>query len=156
AGGELGRAARYAEIAADRASAALAFDRAAALYKNAFDWTSGDSSVDRESLRALQHRQATALANAGRCADAARLLLVAPEGAPGDHARELRYRATEQFLVGGHLDEGTAVLVPLLAEVGLRYPRTTLDSIFTVLGLFARIRLRGYSYEERPVNSIDS
>ncbi|WP_437337918.1 serine/threonine-protein kinase [Sorangium sp. So ce394] len=152
--GELLEAARHAAAAADLASGALAFDRAAELYAQALAWGRGGPGDTPEARRDLQVRRATALANAGRCRDAAPLFLAAAEGAPPAVALDLRRRATEQYLVGGHLEEGTSALVPLLAEVGLGYPATTARAVMTVAALYARIRLRGQAFQERAAAEI--
>ncbi|AUX31318.1 MULTISPECIES: serine/threonine-protein kinase PknK [Sorangium] len=152
--GELLEAARHAAAAADLASAALAFDRAAELYAQALAWGRGGPGDTPEARRDLLVRRATALANAGRCRDAAPLFLAAAEGAPPAVALDLRRRATEQYLVGGHLEEGTSALVPLLAEVGLGYPATTARAVLTVAALYARIRLRGQAFQERAAAEI--
>ncbi|WP_437281582.1 AAA family ATPase [Sorangium sp. So ce375] len=147
--GELLAAARHAVAAADMASAALAFDRAAELIAQALAWGRGGPLDTPAARRELQVRRATALANAGRCGEAAPLFLDAATGAPPAEALELRRRATEQFLVGGHIEEGTRVLVPLLAEVGLAYPVATARAVLTVAALYGRIRLRGQQFRER-------
>ncbi|WP_437970524.1 AAA family ATPase [Sorangium sp. So ce260] len=152
--GELVEAARYAAAAADMASAALAFDRAAELYEQALAWGCGGPGDTPEARRELLVRRATALANAGRCRDAAPLFLAAAAGAAPAVARDLRRRATEQYLVGGHLEEGTGVLVPLLDEVGLSYPATTARAVLTAVALFARVRLRGQAFQERAAAEI--
>src|SRR5205823_11624628 len=82
AAGELARAGHYAAAAARAAAEALAFDRAARLYRLALDLV-----PPRDAARAgLQIALATSLANAGRGAEAAPQYLTAAEAAQG--ARE--------------------------------------------------------------------
>ena len=63
---------------------------------------------------------ATALANAGRPAEAAEAYLRAAAGA-GDLQRvELQRRGAEQFLIGGHIDRGLELIRTMLASMGMR------------------------------------
>src|SRR6185503_15752657 len=104
-----------AGLAAAKAGAALAFDRAAFLYREALALRPAppDAEAWREGF-------ANALANAGRPAEAAEAYLHATEGA--GHARrvELQRRAAEQFLIGGHIDRGLDLIRSVLASVGIR------------------------------------
>ena len=137
---EFDRAAEHAAAAARQASESLAFDRAARLYLLALELS---SVADPEARRALQTSLADALANAGRGAEAADSYLAAAQGAPTGESLELQRRAAEQLLRSGRIDQGFPVLRAVLAKVGLRYPRTTLGSILSVLYHRLRIRLRG-------------
>ena len=119
-GGKPRQASGYAEQAAEEASSQLAFTRAGNLFGLAAEWWPGSP----ERRRALLDRQATAYVNGGRCSDAADVWLGAAGDAAPDDARRFRRRATEQLLVSGRVDEGGALLGPLLREVGVRFPRT--------------------------------
>jgi serine/threonine protein kinase len=149
--GELAKAALHAAAAGDRAGRALAFDRAAEMYSNALAW---GSEMSTDLRRSLEIRHADALTNAGRCFEAgAAYLAAAAAGAPAT-SRDLRRHATEQFFLGGHLDDGMKILQPLLAEVGIPYPATTRGAVLTVIALYLRLRLRGFHYRERPAADI--
>ncbi len=146
--GETARATRYALLAAERAEAALAFDRAARLYKRTLAWAEPSQQPQ------LRLRLANALINAGQGAEAAPLLLAAAEGQADAEAAELRRRAVEQFLVSGYIDEGTQVLRDVLTGVGIRYPETTTRAVLEVLARLVRLRLRGMRFHERAASKI--
>jgi hypothetical protein len=146
--GEQPRAGRHAIVAAERAFAALAFDRAATLFGNALEW----SPLAPAQTRALMVRRAEALVYASRCAEAgARYLEVAVVAAPAV-GLELRRKAAEQYLISGHLDNGLQVLRPLLRELGLHYPDSAERAVFQLLLGQARIRLRGLEFMPRTVS----
>jgi serine/threonine protein kinase len=115
--GDLARAGRFAAVAADRAAGALAFERAARLYRLALGWHVGEA----EPTRALRVKLADALVNAGLGAEAAVVFLEAARGAEPSLALELQRRAAEQLLVSGHIDRGVHVLRAVLASVGMDY-----------------------------------
>src|SRR6185295_13229847 len=112
--------ARYSERAADEAAAALAFDRAARLYRQALEL----HSLEAPERRQLQARLGEALAAAGRGPEAAAAFLAAAEGATVAEALDLRRRSSEQLLISGHIDEGLGALDQVLRAVGLRMPAT--------------------------------
>ncbi len=146
--GDTSRALKYALLAAERAEAVLAFDRAAGLYKRALSWAAPEQQA---KLRLLL---ADALINAGRGAEAAPLLLAVAEERTGAEAFELRRRAAEQLLVSGHIDEGMGVLRDVLTRVGVRFPRTTTRAILSLLARLAHLRLRGTRFRERAAADI--
>ena len=150
AAGERERAARYAALAAERAAAALAFNRAAALYRLARAWTLQTGP----EAQALLLRHADALVYAGRAAAAAPLYLQAAESAPSAEAIELRRRAAEHLLVSGRIDEGQRLLRPLLASVGLSYPTTPARATLALVARLTQLRLRGTSFTPRDLASV--
>ncbi|WP_394847009.1 AAA family ATPase [Pendulispora brunnea] len=143
--GQLRRAAEYAERAAHQAATALAFERAAELYANAWSW--GDFMTDH--ARELQVRRAQALFNAGRCGEAATTYQAAADGAPPPERRELRGLAAEAFLFGGHVDEGMAVARGLLHESKLPYPSTPSRAMLSLVSQLGYLRLRGIEFARR-------
>jgi hypothetical protein len=163
AAGDRARAAHFAMQAADMAAAALAFDRAAALYRRTLE-LGGDGNADDTAIRL---KLASALVNAGRGGDAARIYLDAaarhdampavrvPGGAltrPDGHALELRRLAAEQLLRSGHVDEGLATLDTVLASIGLSVPRSPMRAVPSLLWQRFRLRLRGFEpAPEQPV-----
>ncbi|HTL33800.1 MAG TPA: AAA family ATPase [Kofleriaceae bacterium] len=138
AAGERELAARYALDAADRAAAALAFDRAVGLYRRAF-------VLAPDQHAAIRLRLAAALVNAGHGAEAADLYLEAAAGASGAEALGLRRLAAEQLLRSGRVDEGLVALRDVLDAVGIKLPATTTRSIPSLLWRRLRLRIRGLS-----------
>jgi eukaryotic-like serine/threonine-protein kinase len=149
--GDLARAGYFAALAADRAAGALAFERAARLYRLALGWK---IKGDVAATRALQIKLGDALVNAGLGAEAAPVLLAAAEGASSSEALELRRRAAEQLLGSGHIDRGVRVLRDVLASVDVDYPETSTGATMTLLARLGRLRLRGTRFEERPIEAI--
>jgi hypothetical protein len=146
AAGERARAGTWVQVAAERATRALAFDHAALLYRRALAW----QDPDDEQRRELQVRLAAALADAGRGHEAAQAYLAAARGAAPALSLERRQRAAQQLLRSGYIDEGEAVLAEVLAEVGVRAPRRP-GLVLAGVGLHRlRIWARGYGFRERP------
>ncbi|MEO8180598.1 MAG: serine/threonine-protein kinase [Deltaproteobacteria bacterium] len=113
------RAAALAQSAADAAARRLAFAQAAALYQIALDQLELGSGAEYD---ALQSSLADALAAAGRAAAAGEQYLLLAERATAANASGLLQRAAENFLIGGLLDRGAAVLARALSQMGLRPP----------------------------------
>ncbi|MEZ4453856.1 MAG: AAA family ATPase [Nannocystaceae bacterium] len=143
--GERERAAHYAAKAAERAASTLAFNRAADLYRRARDWL-GPATAHSQALLILH---AEALAQAGRCGEAAPLYVQAADASPTVAAVELRRRAAEHFLVSGRIDEGITILRPLLARVELSYPETPRRANLTILSRQMQLGIRGVDFKER-------
>jgi serine/threonine protein kinase/tetratricopeptide (TPR) repeat protein len=141
------RAVQFACVAAERAAVALAFNRAAELYRLAHTW-SGD--VPRHDLL---RRRADVLVLAGRCAESAPLYLEAAAASPPAEALELRRRAAEQYLVSGRIDEGVKHLRPVLSEVGLSYPPTPSRANMSIITRSTQLSLRGIGF--RVTNEAD-
>ena len=153
--GEKYKAAHYAIAAADRASEALAFTHAAELYALALDWGRGGPDDTPEERHAIEVRRAHALANAGRCREAADLYLECAERAAVEQGHDLRCRAVEQLFVGGHLDQGNRVLSTFLGGFGLRPPKTTASVIMMVVEGILRLRRRGTHFQPREAADVD-
>ncbi len=149
--GEWERAADYAQMAAEQAAAALAFDRAARLYRLALEFKPKNDPARGE----LTCRLADALASAGRGIKAAKLYLEAAAVMPAEAGLDLRRRATGQLLRAGQLAEGTATMRQVAAEVGLSIPATPRGLGAALLYERARLKLRGLSLRERDPASID-
>ncbi|HZN94470.1 MAG TPA: hypothetical protein VFB81_17270, partial [Myxococcales bacterium] len=146
AAGEPLLAAKYSLIAASRATAALAFDRAAQLYRLALKLLAPSDPARQEAQVELGH----ALKNAGRGADSARAYLEAGLGAGSERERlELQRLAMEQFLVSGYVEEGRAVAHAVLEAVGLTMPSTPGGVVVSLLQERAKVRLRGLRFKER-------
>jgi hypothetical protein len=126
--GDLLKAARFAVAAGDEAFDALAFDRAARLYRRAVElWPESPDAIS------VWSRLGEALVNAGRGAAAAEVLSEAARRAEPEVAVGLRQRAAEQLLRSGHVDAGLELLAPLLAEHGLAMPESRGGAVATLL-----------------------
>lgn len=130
--------------AAELAERALAFDRAARLYRRAIDLAPDDARVG-ERWGAL----ADACANAGRGSDAAAAYMEAAGRAKPEDRPELRRRAADQLLRSGRVDEGMALLRDVMAQAGMSMPGSPRTAMLDFLLWRARIRLRGRGYQER-------
>jgi len=150
ASGDEERAARYAVAAAGQAAAALAFDRAARLYRFALELR----PVPGVEVKGLRVRLGDALASAGRGGEAAQAYLLAAREADGAEAVELRRRVAEQLLISGHIDEGSAALRDVLRMLGLRLPASPKGALFRLLARRVLLRLRGYGFRERPASEV--
>lgn len=138
-GGDGYSACRYFVTAGDAAVNALAFDRAADLYRRTLDLREHDTAQERD----LKVKLADALANAGRGKEAAHEYLIAAQSSHGAEALELRRRAALQSLISGHIDQGIQALSRVLAEIGLRLPATPLRALCSMLFHRLKLRLRG-------------
>ncbi|MBI3693757.1 MAG: AAA family ATPase, partial [Acidobacteria bacterium] len=150
AAGEAERAARFAAQAAARAAEALAFDRAARLYRMALELR----PVEGAEARALRVQLGDALANAGRGAEAAEAYLAAVPGAGAAEALELDRRAAEQLLYSGHIDQGLQTMRTVLGLVGMKLAPSPARAVLSFLLLRARLRLRGLKFQEREAGQI--
>ena len=144
------RAAVQAGLAADKAAAALAFDRAASFHRHALDLapTSNDVDVRKQQL-------AVALANAGRPAEAADAYLHAAINASRSDQVVLQRAAAEQFLVGGHIDQGLDLLGQVLNSVGLSFAASPRLAAVRLLWQRARLRWRGLQFVPRHAHDVN-
>ena len=148
--GESRKACEWAERAASESTAALALNRAAELYRLAYE------HCQEPGRKAdLRVKLARALSDAGRGGEAARVFLDAAADASPGQSLELRRHAAEQFLVSGHTSEGLVVLSMVLSEVGLRLPRTPRKALWDLVATRARLAFRGLSFEPRPAERLD-
>jgi hypothetical protein len=148
--GQLTKAGRCYAQAAAQATEALAFERAAKLYRLAVDL----GPVGAEEENRLRTGLADALANAGRGAEAGREYQTVAAAAAPAVAIELRRRAAFQFLGSGHVDEGLRVIREVLAAVGMHLAPTPRRALLGLLFRRAVLRLRGYRFHERDVSQI--
>jgi len=135
--------------AAAKAAASLAFDRAAYFYRHALTL-----APKGPAARAWQEELASALANAGRPAEAADEYLVAA-GGQVDRRVELQRRGAEQWLIGGHIDRGLDLIRTMLESMGVRAPRSPRGAMLSLLSRRARLRWRGLRFNPRRVEDID-
>ncbi len=150
--GDVIKGAKHMLAAANRAAAALAFDRAARLYERTLELREhgalqGTGLTSRADQRALETKLGDALSNAGRGAKAARAYRAAAAGANAAEGLDLRRRAADQLLRSGHFDEGLAAIVDVLASIGLRLPSTPFRALLALVFWRLVIALRGLRYE---------
>jgi hypothetical protein len=147
AAGDLEQAARYMRLAADQAAAALAFDRAVRLYRQALalDEQFGTSPGPLGDTRNVLVRLARTLVNAGRGAEAAAVYfeLARRAAAAGEEDLELRLRGTEQLFCSGHQHDGLRVLAEVLDELDLSLSGSRASALWRILRRRAWMRVRG-------------
>lgn len=150
AAGDFSSAAPYAESAADRATQALAFNRAIALYRMVLD----SPTLPGDQARSLRRRLGDALSNADRAGEAAEAYRAAAETAPTSERIDLLRIAGERLLVSGRFDEGFETMRSVLKTVNMDLPSTPRAALFSVLWRRTFLRLRGFRYRSRPAEAI--
>jgi tetratricopeptide (TPR) repeat protein len=144
------RAARQMILAAERAAASLAFERAAQLYQSALEL----GRFTAAEAHRLRRCRAHALASAGRGRDAAELYLELLDGADPCSALELRTSAAEQYLLSGRLEPGLEHLGGALRSLGLRWHEGAVGTIASFLQHRLQLCLRGRRFAARPVSTV--
>jgi hypothetical protein len=91
---------------------------------------------------------------AGRGVAAAKAFQSAASGAPAGTALVLRRRATDQLLRAGEIEEGLAAARQVLAQVGMRLPKSPITGIIYLLAWRAFLWLRGLGFVERDASTI--
>lgn len=148
--GDLERTAHFAEIAAEKASKALAFDRAARFYELCLDaLPDGDPR-----MRPLRVKLADALSNAGRSGEAGDAYLRAATGAGAPEMLELRRRAAEQLLISGRIDLGLSTLHEVLTSARMNLAETPRRALMRLVWSRAQLRLRGLRFKEQDPSAI--
>ncbi len=148
--GDAEKAGHYYGQAADKASEALAFDRAAKLYRRGLELRPARDAEGRRRRTGL----GDALANAGRGGAAAHAYQDASVGAEATERLELQRRAAYQFLISGHIDEGLSAFSAILDRIGMPLPSTPRRALLRLLFSRARLRLRGLGFRERDAAQI--
>jgi hypothetical protein len=144
------QAAEYAQAAAEKATRALAFERAAQFYGAAIELLPESDA----SIRTLNVSMGDALANAGRGRGAAKAYLAATRGASESNELELRRRAAEQLLRSGHVDEGIDAIRDVLAHVGMRLAPTTMRALVSLVLLRLWLWVRGLGFKVRDATAV--
>jgi serine/threonine protein kinase/tetratricopeptide (TPR) repeat protein len=145
------RAGHYYALAAERAAATLAFDRAAKLYRLALELRSPCGDDERQ----LRTKLGDALANAGRGAESARAYLGATTGSVSSENLELQRRAALHFLRAGHIDDGLSVLQTVLAATHMKMLASPRRVLVGLLCQRVRLLLRGLRFHLRSDEQID-
>lgn len=136
--GERERASGYAVRSAEQAERALAFTRAADLYREALSLLGERDARARELRQRLGH----ALILAGRGADAAEVFSSLIPGATATEALSYRMLATTQLLRAGKLAQGFEELTRADDLFGVRFPRSEFTALLMLLTRQQRIRLK--------------
>ena len=130
-----GKATHYAREAGNRALAKMAFDQAARWYRSAL------ASADTSDKTDLEVQLGHALGSAGRGVEAADAYLRAAALSGRDASIELRRRAGEQLLRGGHITRGLDILREILRDLGMRLPRNEVEQVWDIALSLTRLQL---------------
>ncbi len=127
AAGDRPRATRYVLVAAEHAVASFAFGRAVELFRHVLAVLNPHARQRAELLAQL----ADALSNIGHTAEAAKRYLEASSLVePGsDRQLDLLRRASERFLMSGHVGPGLETAKQVLARVGMSLPSSKLRTL---------------------------
>lgn len=147
---QIDKAGKYYAEAAAKAADALAFDRAAKLYRRAIDL----QPTGAAEVQTLRKNLGDALTNAGRGLEAAQAYLSAIEGASGAERLDLRRRAAAQYVLSGHMDQGLDELRNVLRYVGMKLPTTPFRALVSLLWQRARLRMRGFKFNKRSEDQV--
>jgi serine/threonine protein kinase/tetratricopeptide (TPR) repeat protein len=151
ASGQIERATEAIAAAALRAAQALAFERAAELYRRALE----QLPATDERRRALTTQLGDALADAGRGVEAASAYARAlNEPGQGADALELKRRAAEQLLRSGHIDEGLQAINDVLSQVGMTLAKSPWRALGALMFRRAHLALRGTDFRERTAAEV--
>jgi hypothetical protein len=148
--GDTQRALEYGTQAAGQASRALAFERAALLYRQAIQLAEAAGEPTFE----LEVNLAHALGNAGRGPDSADMFLSAARQADEVHTLDLQLRASEQLLRCGHVERGFQVIQDVMKAAGIRPARSSTHALVRLLARRAQLRLRGLKYTPTPAEAL--
>ena len=144
--GDVLRARAYLLKAARQAAAALAFEQAAALYRQAL-------KIDAQRGAATLYAElGDVLSASGHGRAAAEAFLAAAEHSPTEEAATLKSRAGGQFMRSGYLDDGLLVLSGILRQLGIRFYQDA--RVAAVLGMVRRryTELRGLHTQLQPAS----
>ena len=142
------KAAHFAVVSAEKAEAALAFDRAVTFYRSALEL---GILPDVSKLRV---KLAQALVHAGRSAEAGAMFMVAAEGASAADALVLKQLASEQLLRAGHFDEALDLFRTLQAEIEMPLAESPSSALAGLLWSRTRLRLKGLRFREQDASHV--
>ena len=150
AAGYPANAAHHAVAAAAHAEQALAFRRAAELYRIALDYGPWDASGQRDLLR----QQASALACAGQLDEAAACYGHAAQLLADDEAIDCERLRIEALLRRGRLDDALPAADRLLAHIGVRSPLGKAMSRTRLAAHWMHQKLRGLEFTPRAATDV--
>ncbi len=146
--GDRERAAHHARLAADQAAAALAFNRAADLYRLAIDLGQDEIS--------LWQSYAHALSSCGRSATAAEVFLAMARRSPQRQRQRFEAAAASHWLRSGHVNEAITLLQQGLTRAGVTWPSSQPVLLSALIVNRARIRLTRLQYQVREEAHVPS
>ncbi|MCM2374090.1 protein kinase domain-containing protein [Aporhodopirellula aestuarii] len=144
-------AAKFYASAADESARALAFDRAANLYRLSLT----ARAPNGEAACSLYTKYGDTLANAGRPHPSASQYLIAAELSDGATRIDLERKAAYQLCAGGHLDQGREVLGRVLGRVGMQLPNSQKKALALLLWRRLKLRVRGTQYSTESAITAD-
>ena len=143
--GDTAACGEFARQAGDEALKALAFEKAVHFYQMA----TAAGRLGPDDRRLTLTNLAIALANSGRCADAARHYAEAAHLAERVEQLVLVARAADQLLRGGYIREGLRALDDVMARLRVRPPRARWLLLMRLGYLRARLAVRGLKVRRR-------
>jgi hypothetical protein len=146
--GQPAQAAEVFATAADRALEALAFARAARLYRKSIALTGVHTSAERHA------RLGDALTSWGRAAEGARAYLAAADGGDSPAALDLRRRAMEQLLVCGDASTGPAAAAQLLQRLRLPVAGSRAYGLLRSGLRWLKLRATGFSFTPHDASEL--
>ncbi|MCR9164464.1 MAG: protein kinase domain-containing protein [Nannocystaceae bacterium] len=149
--GEPQLASTYTIAAADQAAEALAFDRAAELYRTALDL----ETIEDEQRADIEERCARSLASAGRLYEAAKVFLSASDLLPDAQRPPLLQAAAELLLTSGHSREGRVVLKQVLGAQGVNLPESRGRAIASLLWNRAALAVKKFHVDPAKATPAD-
>ena len=144
-------AVRYGLLAAQRAEASLAFERAADLYRDCLQ--RGERSAAESG--ALWQKLGDALAACGRGARAAEAYMEAAQHADPELATELTQKSATHLIRTGRFEQGEALVRNVLAALRISVPQSQSGLMAAIAWERGRLALRGVEFTRRDEASID-
>lgn len=149
--GQRKQAFRHGLLAAERASASLAFERAAELYRSCLTLVDGELE-----LHTLWMKLAAAHSHCRRGYDAARAYSSAAEHAPVAQRGALLQLAASHLVRSGRFDEGETMVQQVMQAEKLHVPKTAAGRLAALGWEHARIALRRFDVPDRVPDATPS
>ncbi|MDI1476490.1 serine/threonine-protein kinase [Polyangium sp. y55x31] len=154
--GDARAASHYALLAADRAAASLAFDRAAALYRKALTL-----DTHGEERWKVERKLGETLTNAGRGGEAAEAFMAAAATRAAQAHDDMQILtlercAAEQYLHSGRIHEGMSLLRSVLVRVGVRLPDSSRRAFWSALFVRQRLLAQGVRVKRRSPDQVSA
>jgi eukaryotic-like serine/threonine-protein kinase len=145
-----GPALRYALVAAERAFASLAFERAAELYRTCLELDEAAATNNAE----LWTKLGNALACCCRGVDAATAYQEAAKRAPPSEAIAWTRLAASHLLRSGRFQEGERIVSQVLATMDVRIPDSDAGLLAAIVWERLRLQMRGLGYREQSEQAV--